>query len=118
MNPKSPNSNPKSLIVNRREAPPPSPTNSSLPPLPAADGRSTYPTAPEPRSAEFHPTVWGDFFITLVFHSEESVSGWNQQIESLKEEVMVMLSATDAKLSQKLNLIDTIERLWSKKKKK
>ncbi|CAL1387291.1 unnamed protein product [Linum trigynum] len=77
----------------------------------AADGRSTYPTAPEPRSAEFHPTVWGDFFITHVFHSEESVSGWNQQIESLKEEVTMMLSATDGKLSQKLNLIDTIERL-------
>ncbi|CAL1387294.1 unnamed protein product [Linum trigynum] len=77
----------------------------------AANG-STSPAANEARTAEFHPTVWGDFFITHVFHSEESVSSWNQQIEALKQEVTNMLSSTsDGKLSQKLKLIDTIERL-------
>ncbi|CAL1385776.1 unnamed protein product [Linum trigynum] len=67
-------------------------------------------TAQERRTADFHPTVWGDFFITRVFNDQETVDGWNVRIEALKENVKAMLSAPTA-TSAKLKLIDVVERL-------
>ncbi|CAN1252687.1 (-)-germacrene D synthase [Linum perenne] len=63
------------------------------------------------RTADFHPTVWGDFFITRVFNTQETVDGWKQGIEALKEEARVMLTTRTEQLSERLNLIDVVERL-------
>ncbi|CAN1252673.1 (-)-germacrene D synthase [Linum perenne] len=63
------------------------------------------------RTADFHPTVWGDFFITRVFNTQETVNGWKQEIQELKEEARVMLTTRTEQLSEKLNLIEVVERL-------
>ncbi|CAL1352342.1 unnamed protein product [Linum trigynum] len=65
-------------------------------------------TAHERRTADFHPTVWADFFLTHVFSDQETVNGWNAGIEALKENVKAMLSAPTP---EKLRLIDVVERL-------
>ncbi|CAI0374774.1 unnamed protein product [Linum tenue] len=69
-------------------------------------------TAHERRTADFHPTVWADFFLTHVFNDQETVNGWNAGIEALKENVKAMLlSAPPPTSSEKLRLIDVVERL-------
>ncbi|CAI0389240.1 unnamed protein product [Linum tenue] len=77
--------------------------------------KSSNPSANERRTAEFHPTVWGDFFLARVFSDRETVNGWIAGIEALKGEVKAMMSApaaTTEKLSEKqLHLIDVVERL-------
>ncbi|CAN1288470.1 Probable terpene synthase 3 [Linum perenne] len=63
------------------------------------------------RTADFHPTVWGDFFVTHVFNTHEMVDGWKQEIEELKQDVKAMLETPTGKLSEKLEMIDVVERL-------
>ncbi|CAN1157430.1 Probable terpene synthase 3 [Linum perenne] len=67
------------------------------------------------RSAEFHPTVWGDFFLTHVPISQETISSWEEEIEGLKQDVTRMLmlkpNPTAHEMTEKLKLIDTMERL-------
>ncbi|CAN1169657.1 Probable terpene synthase 3 [Linum perenne] len=64
------------------------------------------------RTADFHPTVWGDFFVTHVFNThEQMVDGWKQEIEELKQDVKAMLETPTGKLSEKLEMIDVVERL-------
>ncbi|CAL1403874.1 unnamed protein product [Linum trigynum] len=66
---------------------------------------------PRPTS-NFHPSVWGDFFLTLVPHSDEVVKSWNEEIEVLKSHVKkALLSSPVAKTAERLHLIDAIERL-------
>ncbi|KDP31579.1 hypothetical protein JCGZ_14804 [Jatropha curcas] len=62
------------------------------------------------RTAEFHPSVWGDYFIKHVSDNNiESV--WSEEAEVLKKEVREMLSSAAGKPSEQLNLIDAIQRL-------
>ncbi|CAI0374773.1 unnamed protein product [Linum tenue] len=79
----------------------------------AAAGSSTTATtaAQERRTADFHPTVWGDFFLTHVFSDQETVNGWNVGIEALKENVKAMLLSAPSTTPEKLKLIDVVERL-------
>ncbi|CAN1266161.1 Probable terpene synthase 3 [Linum perenne] len=62
-------------------------------------------------TAEFHPSPWGDFFLTHVFHSDEVVRDWNEKIEELKPQVLTMLLSPKEGLWEKLNLVDVIGRL-------
>ncbi|KAF2290774.1 hypothetical protein GH714_015389 [Hevea brasiliensis] len=74
--------------------------------LPAATQRAQV-----RRTAQFHPTVWGDYFIKRV-SDNQMASVWTEQAKILKEEVRRMLtSATDHKASEKLKLLDAIQRL-------
>ncbi|CAN1179954.1 Probable terpene synthase 3 [Linum perenne] len=62
-------------------------------------------------TARFHPSPWGDFFLTHVFHSDEVVRDWNEKIEELKLQVLTMLLSPKEGLWEKLNLVDVIGRL-------
>ncbi|KDP31569.1 hypothetical protein JCGZ_14794 [Jatropha curcas] len=62
------------------------------------------------RTAEFHPSVGGDYFIKRVSDSE-IVSVWSEEAEVLKKEVREMLSSSADKPLEQLNLIDAIQRL-------
>ncbi|CAN1266181.1 Probable terpene synthase 3 [Linum perenne] len=62
-------------------------------------------------TAEFHPSPWGDFFLTHLFHSDEVVRDWNEKIEELKPQVLRMLLSPKEGLWEKLNLVDVIGRL-------
>ncbi|KDP31568.1 hypothetical protein JCGZ_14793 [Jatropha curcas] len=62
------------------------------------------------RTAEFHPSVWGDYFIKHV-SDNNIVSVWSEEAEVLKKEVREMLSSAAGKPSEQLNLIDAIQRL-------
>ncbi|CAI0428427.1 unnamed protein product [Linum tenue] len=66
-------------------------------------------SAPKRRTAEFHESVWGDFFITHVPETDEVVNGWNEQIEVLKSNIASTLSS--AADNKTLDLIDLIERI-------
>ncbi|XP_034927258.1 (-)-germacrene D synthase [Populus alba] len=62
------------------------------------------------RSANFHPSIWGDYFVCHTFNSMFD-DHFEQEFYRLKEEVKEMLYATTSKLSQQLNFIDVIQRL-------
>ncbi|KAA8526917.1 hypothetical protein F0562_008854 [Nyssa sinensis] len=70
---------------------------------------STQNVAPEiaRRSANFHPSIWGDRFLTYASDSTST----NAHIHGLKEEVRKMLVASADDPSKQLNLIDAIQRL-------
>ncbi|CAN1347211.1 Probable terpene synthase 3 [Linum perenne] len=69
-------------------------------------------SAHERRTASYHPTVWGDLFITHVPQTDEVLKDWKEQIEVLKTNVKSMLSGSIEKPSlEMLYLIDAIERL-------
>ncbi|XP_030523549.1 (-)-germacrene D synthase-like isoform X2 [Rhodamnia argentea] len=65
------------------------------------------------RSANFHPGIWGDYFLKYASDSSSMSSHAiaEDRIERLKGEVSNMLKDATAKPSQKLNLIDQIQRL-------
>ncbi|XP_048133552.1 (-)-germacrene D synthase-like isoform X4 [Rhodamnia argentea] len=65
------------------------------------------------RSANFHPGIWGDYFLKYASDSSSMSSDAKakDRIERLKGEVRKMLTDAMAKPSQKLNLIDQIQRL-------
>ncbi|KAE8125665.1 hypothetical protein FH972_020444 [Carpinus fangiana] len=65
------------------------------------------------RSANYHPSIWGDHFLTyasdfLVTTDNEEIQ---QQLQELKKEVRKMLMAPGEKSTQKFNFIDAIQRL-------
>ncbi|RDX58133.1 (-)-germacrene D synthase, partial [Mucuna pruriens] len=63
------------------------------------------------RTANFHPTIWGDYFLTFVPNSEEGDSH-TKQVQLLKEDVRKMfVSFMDNDFVFKLNFIDSIQRL-------
>ncbi|XP_011030746.1 PREDICTED: (-)-germacrene D synthase-like isoform X2 [Populus euphratica] len=62
------------------------------------------------RSANFHPSIWGDYFVCHTFNSMFD-DHFEQEFYRLKEEVKEMLYATTNKLSEQLNFIDVIQRL-------
>ncbi|KAH7859662.1 hypothetical protein Vadar_003925 [Vaccinium darrowii] len=63
------------------------------------------------RCANYHPTIWGDHFLAYGSTVMEMELEMVQQVEQLKERVREMITATADKPSQKLNLIDAIQRL-------
>ncbi|XP_068340232.1 (-)-germacrene D synthase-like [Pyrus communis] len=63
---------------------------------------------PKP-SAIFSPSIWGDHF--LSYDSLEVDAELEQHVQELKEEVRRMLMTSLENVSQKLNLIDDIQRL-------
>ncbi|PON61426.1 Squalene/phytoene synthase [Parasponia andersonii] len=66
------------------------------------------------RSANFHPSIWGDRFLSFTCNSLETAndSELNKKILELKEEVRKMIVApVDENHSEKLDLIDAIQRL-------
>ncbi|CAL5406940.1 unnamed protein product [Camellia sinensis] len=63
------------------------------------------------RSANYHPSIWGDHFLTYASHAVEVDVKMGQQLQQQKEEVRKMLVAANDQPSQKLNFIDAIQRL-------
>ncbi|KAG6689498.1 hypothetical protein I3842_11G178400 [Carya illinoinensis] len=63
------------------------------------------------RSANFQPSIWGDHFLSYASEFLETDVNMRQQIEELKENVMTTLTAPIEKPSQKLILVDAIQRL-------
>ncbi|WCJ35039.1 Sesquiterpene synthase [Euphorbia peplus] len=62
--------------------------------------------------ADFHPTVWGHHFIHYPFHDTASmIPAWMNEVNVLKEEVRKMMISPLTNKSQKLNLVDAIQRL-------
>ncbi|KAK3427102.1 hypothetical protein EUGRSUZ_F03413 [Eucalyptus grandis] len=81
---------------------------SAIPSRPSAKAAS--PVA-ERRSASYHPSIWGDYFLRYASDScSTNFHGVEEQIEELKEEVRKMVAAI-VPTSQKLELIDQIQRL-------
>ncbi|XP_010049987.2 (-)-germacrene D synthase-like [Eucalyptus grandis] len=66
---------------------------------------------PERRSANFHPSIWRDYFLKYASDSNSmsSPTKSDDRIEKLKGEVRKMLIDAIDKPSQKLNLIDQIQ---------
>ncbi|KAH7861221.1 hypothetical protein Vadar_023293 [Vaccinium darrowii] len=63
------------------------------------------------RSANFHPSVWGYHFLSYSSNATEADGEMEQQLEQLKQKVRNILMEADHIPSQKLNLIDAIQRL-------
>lgn len=62
--------------------------------------------------AEFAPAIWGDFFLRYASQSMEVDENVKHQVEVLKEDVKKMLeSPINQNVTQKLNLIDSVQRL-------
>ncbi|KAF8026087.1 hypothetical protein BT93_F2792 [Corymbia citriodora subsp. variegata] len=79
--------------------------------IPSSPSAKEVSLVAERRSASYHPSIWGDYFLrydsdpcSRNFHDGE------EQIEKLKEEVKKMVAAI-VPTSQKLDLIDQIQRL-------
>ncbi|XP_017629891.1 (+)-delta-cadinene synthase isozyme A-like isoform X1 [Gossypium arboreum] len=64
--------------------------------------------------ANFEPSFWGDIFLSSpsqIVCSEDMDAGTQQEYEELKQEVRRMLVANMDKSSQKLHIIDAVQRL-------
>ncbi|TQD91287.1 hypothetical protein C1H46_023131 [Malus baccata] len=61
-------------------------------------------------SAAFSPSIWGDHFLSYA-SLEEVDAELEQHVQELEEEVRRMLTTSVENVSQKLNLIDDIQRL-------
>ncbi|XP_058219951.1 (-)-germacrene D synthase-like isoform X2 [Rhododendron vialii] len=83
----------------------------SSPTLTLTHGQGQVPQGPPRRSANFHPSVWGDYFLAYASVAMEPEVKTEQRIEQLKEKVREMIVASADKPSQKLSLIDAIQRL-------
>ncbi|CAL0323423.1 unnamed protein product [Lupinus luteus] len=57
--------------------------------------------------ADYHPTIWKDFFLQYASDSKELDLG-SPYIETLKKEVRVMLFLTTEEPLTKMDLIDSI----------
>ncbi|MQM01907.1 hypothetical protein Taro_034666 [Colocasia esculenta] len=67
--------------------------------------------------ANYHPTVWGEFFIHLLA-SENQIdhAQVQQRVEMLKEEVRTMFSMSSTaydgrRVEEEMNLVDALQRL-------
>ncbi|KAF8026081.1 hypothetical protein BT93_F2789 [Corymbia citriodora subsp. variegata] len=86
---------------------------SAVPSSPAAAEEKSY--VVERPSANFHPSIWGDYFLKYTSGSYSMDNGHDQQAEQeirkLKDEVKRLLYADADKPSLKLDMIDQIQRL-------
>ncbi|XP_048319146.1 (-)-germacrene D synthase-like [Ziziphus jujuba] len=62
------------------------------------------------RSANFHPSVWGNYFLRYASEPMEVDTKTEEHVEKLKKEVRTKLETANNPL-QKLELIDSIQRL-------
>nr|UJH94381.1 multiple sesquiterpene synthase [Zanthoxylum ailanthoides] len=63
-------------------------------------------------TANFHPSIWGGKFLTN--YSDDSVAmdaTTQEEFEGLEQKIRNIISPTDSNTSQKLSLIDTVQRL-------
>ncbi|GAB4850271.1 hypothetical protein Ancab_029567 [Ancistrocladus abbreviatus] len=60
------------------------------------------------QSANYHPSIWGERFITCTY-DDKVIHAWYEEAEVLKEKVRKMF--TDVDFAEKLNLIDSVQRL-------
>ncbi|GAB4850252.1 hypothetical protein Ancab_029548 [Ancistrocladus abbreviatus] len=60
------------------------------------------------QSANYHPSIWGDRFITYTC-DDKVIHARHEEAEVLKEKVRKMF--TDIDFAEKLNLIDSVQRL-------
>ncbi|GAB4850270.1 hypothetical protein Ancab_029566 [Ancistrocladus abbreviatus] len=60
------------------------------------------------QSANYHPSIWGERFITYTY-DDKVIHAWHEEAEVLKEKVRKMF--TDVDFAEKLNLIDSVQRL-------
>ncbi|KAJ4849620.1 hypothetical protein Tsubulata_044566 [Turnera subulata] len=66
------------------------------------------------RSGDFHPSVWGDFFLKREPEDKMVVSAWKDEVGVLKEKVRKMLTTpppAEDNILEKLSLIDAVLRL-------
>ncbi|XP_030525229.2 (-)-germacrene D synthase-like isoform X2 [Rhodamnia argentea] len=80
--------------------------------LSSSPAQPKIPVAERP-SGIFHTTIWGDYFLKYVSDSNPMSSHGlaEERIERLKGEVRKMLTGALDKPSQKLNLIDQVQRM-------
>ncbi|CAL5405703.1 unnamed protein product [Camellia sinensis] len=79
--------------------------------LPISDSTKNLVPKVTRRSANFHPSIWGDHFLAYASHAVEVDVKMGQQHQQQKEEVRKMLVAANDHPSQKLNFINAIQRL-------
>lgn len=77
--------------------------------IPSING-SSKPDVAIRRSANFHPSVWGNHFLRYASEPMEVDIKTEQQVEKLKKQVRTKLDTANNP-SQKLELIDSIQRL-------
>ncbi|XP_019181133.1 PREDICTED: (-)-germacrene D synthase-like isoform X1 [Ipomoea nil] len=63
------------------------------------------------RSANYHPSVWGDHFLAYASHEKKAEAQEWQEHQQLKEKVKNMLVEAPCTSSQKMELINKIQRL-------
>ncbi|KAI4354667.1 hypothetical protein L6164_003514 [Bauhinia variegata] len=63
------------------------------------------------RSADYHPSIWGDYFLQYASQSMEVDDEMEEHIKILKEEVRKKLVPASEKPFEKLKLIDSIQSL-------
>ncbi|KAM1094899.1 hypothetical protein ACFX2B_009717 [Malus domestica] len=80
-----------------------------VPPSQSSNPNDTFDVHPPKPSAKLSPSIWGDHF--LSYASLEVDVELEQHVQELKEEVRRMLMTSVENVSQKLNLIDDIQRL-------
>ncbi|KAJ0102694.1 hypothetical protein Patl1_04371 [Pistacia atlantica] len=72
---------------------------------------ATSPPKPIRPIANFHPTIWGDQFLKDDSEFKKIDPTTQEEYEKLKEEVKRMIMDTTDAPVQKLNLIDTLQKL-------
>ncbi|KAJ4840100.1 hypothetical protein Tsubulata_024910 [Turnera subulata] len=82
-------------------------------PIPMAIQGEAQGGAEDRRSAEYHPSVWGDFFLKREPEDKVLVSAWKEEVGVLKEKVRKMLTPPRAEenILEKLSLVDAVIRL-------
>ncbi|XP_068340125.1 (-)-germacrene D synthase-like [Pyrus communis] len=80
-----------------------------VPPSQSSNPNDTFDVHRPKPSATFSPSIWGDHF--LSYASLDVDAELEQHVQELKEEVRRMLTTSPENVSQKLNLIDDIQRL-------
>ncbi|XP_048322170.2 putative pinene synthase [Ziziphus jujuba] len=63
------------------------------------------------RFADFDPSVWGDYFLSHSSTETVPIDAMREQVEELKEEVKELLLDSQKQPLQKLELIESIQRL-------
>ncbi|XP_048320648.2 (-)-germacrene D synthase-like [Ziziphus jujuba] len=63
------------------------------------------------RCANFHPSIWGNHFLAYASTPLKVDSDTEQQVQKLKDEVEKMLTGVSYNPSEKLQLVDDIQRL-------
>jgi hypothetical protein len=75
------------------------------------------PTAAQDCRRQYAPSIWGDFFISYKPCTQEELLSMQEKAHTMKEEVRQILlavaaaSSCDDDLVQKLELVDTLQRL-------